>query len=94
MIVIAGVPKGPADRMTVLSDSPEPAVPTTRRKRRGPTGGQPAQGGGAVYGLGIIGALVYFVGRAETPGDYALAVGKAVMWPALLVYLALRKLDA
>jgi hypothetical protein len=42
----------------------------------------------------MIGALVYFAVRAETPGDYALAVGKAVVWPAVLVYLALRKLDA
>jgi hypothetical protein len=63
---------------------------------RGAKGGRngPAPASGAVYGLGMIGALVYFVRKAETRQDYLLAVGKAVVWPALLVYLALRRLDA
>ena len=54
----------------------------------------PAPASGAVYGLGMIGALVYFVRKAETRQDYLLAVCKAVVWPALLVYLAFRRLDA
>jgi hypothetical protein len=52
----------------------------------------PPAGGGAVYGLGMIGALAYFLGSAETPGDYVLAVGKAIVWPALLVYRAFKVL--
>jgi hypothetical protein len=52
----------------------------------------PPAGGGAVYGLGMIGALVYFAGTAQTRQDYALAVGKATVWPALLVYRAFKVL--
>ncbi len=55
-------------------------------------GGQP-QGGGAVYGLGMIGALAYFIGTSSGGRDYALALGKALVWPALLVYRAFRFLD-
>lgn len=52
----------------------------------------PPAGGGAVYGLGMIGALVYFLGSAESGGDYVLAIAKAVVWPALLVYRAFKVL--
>jgi hypothetical protein len=52
----------------------------------------PPAGGGAVYGLGMIGALAYFLGSAESGRDYVLAVGKAVVWPALLVYRAFKVL--
>jgi hypothetical protein len=45
-----------------------------------------------VYGLGMIGALVYFLGTAESGRDYVLAFGKALVWPALLVYKAFRVL--
>jgi hypothetical protein len=51
--------------------------------------GAPA-GGGAVYGLGMIGALVYFFGSAESGRDRLLAVPKASVWPALLVYKLLK----
>ena len=54
----------------------------------------PPPAGGAVYGLGLIGALVYFLRTADSREDYLLAVGKAVVWPAILVYLALRRLGA
>ncbi len=54
----------------------------------------PPPAGGAVYGLGMIGALVYFLRTADSREDYILAVGKAVVWPAILVYLALRRLGA
>jgi hypothetical protein len=48
----------------------------------------PAPGGDAVYGLGMIGAWVYFWQRADTNGDRALGVVKGVVWPAFLVYEA------
>ena len=63
-------------------------------RRRAPGGERPQQGGGAVYGLGMIGALVYFAGSAGSPREYAIALGKAVVWPAILVHLALRRLGA
>jgi hypothetical protein len=54
-------------------------------------GAQP--GGGAVYGLGMIGAMAYFFGSAESGRDYLLAAPKAVFWPALLVYRLLKYLS-
>lgn len=42
--------------------------------------------GGAVYGLGLIGAAVYYIQAAV--GFWAGVVGflKALVWPAFLVY--------
>ena len=40
----------------------------------------------AVYGLGFIGALIYFIQHATTFWIGALGVLKAVVWPAFLVY--------
>ena len=48
--------------------------------------------GEAVYGLGMVGALVYFLGTAATGRDRILGVGKAIVWPALLVNRAFRTL--
>jgi hypothetical protein len=62
-------------------------------KVRGSARSAPPPNGGAVYGLGMIGALVYFAASAETPRDYLLAFGKSMVWPAILVYLAFKKLD-
>ncbi|MFZ0323703.1 MAG: hypothetical protein WAN48_06180 [Actinomycetes bacterium] len=46
--------------------------------------------GGGIYGLGLIGAAVYYWRRAdEGAASHALALGKAVAWPAFLVYQAL-----
>lgn len=58
--------------------------------KKRPTGG----GGSPVYGLGLIGALVYFWSRADTGGDKAKAVGKSLVWPAFLVHAAFKHLDA
>ena len=55
-------------------------------------GGPGGAGGGAVYGLGLIGALVYFIQHATTFGDGLLGVLKALVWPALVVYKALELL--
>jgi hypothetical protein len=43
-------------------------------------------GGGAVYGLGFIGALVYYVQQANNFGQIIVAFLRALVWPALLVY--------
>ena len=45
--------------------------------------------GGAVYGLGLIGALVWYWQHAEGGGEQAFSVLKAMVWPAFLVYDAL-----
>ena len=43
---------------------------------------------GAVYGLGLIGAAVYFISNAETFWMGVLGVLKAIVWPAFLVFQA------
>lgn len=62
---------------------------TTQRSRQD----RPGTGGGAVYGLGLIGAMAYFLQAAESGRDYALAIPKAIFWPTLLVYRLLKMLD-
>jgi len=44
------------------------------------------QGGGAMYGIGIFGALIYYWQNATT--FWALLTGfvKAIFWPAVVVY--------
>ena len=51
------------------------------------------QGAGqAVYGLGFIGALIYYIQHAATLGMGLLAVLKAMVWPAMIVYRVLEML--
>jgi hypothetical protein len=64
-----------------------------RWKARGSRQDGAGTGGGAVYGLGMIGAVAYFLGSAESGRDYALAVPRAIFWPALLVYKLLKSLS-
>lgn len=40
----------------------------------------------AVYGLGFIGAVIYFIQHAASFGIGVLGVLKAIIWPALIVY--------
>ncbi len=48
--------------------------------------------GGAVYGLGLIGAAIYFISHAVTFWLGVLGFLKALVWPAFLVYYALKAL--
>ncbi len=56
---------------------------------RNSSGNAPA---GAVYGLGFIGATVYFISQATTFWVGVLGVLKAIVWPAFLVYELLKSL--
>jgi hypothetical protein len=49
---------------------------------------------GAVYGLGFIGAAIYYISQAT--GFWMGVVGflKALVWPAFLVYEALKHLGS
>lgn len=49
-------------------------------------------GGGAVYGLGLIGALVYFLQHTSSFMDVVMGILKALVWPAFLVYSLLNLL--
>ena len=46
------------------------------------------QGGSsdAVYGIGLIGAWVYYIGRATTTQEKVRGFFKGLAWPAFLVY--------
>jgi len=48
--------------------------------------------GGAVYGLGLIGAFVWFWTQARDGHERAIAALKAVVWPAFLVHDAFKAL--
>lgn len=42
-----------------------------------------------VYGLGFIGALVYYIQHAATFWAGVLGILKSLVWPAMLVYKSL-----
>jgi hypothetical protein len=65
--------------------------PKTTRRQTERTG-RPPQCGGAVYGLGLIGALVWFWQQADGVGEHVVGVLKAIVWPAFLVYEAFKGL--
>jgi hypothetical protein len=52
------------------------------------------QGGAseAVYGMGLIGAWIYFIGHATTFWLGVLGFLKGIVWPALMVYEFLKYL--
>ena len=50
--------------------------------------------GGIAYFLGVIGAAVYFVPKTHTFWAGIVALGKALVWPAFLVYSLLRYFHA
>lgn len=43
-------------------------------------------GSGAIYGLGILGAWVFFWQQADTFWEYVFAVIQGLVWPAFMVY--------
>ena len=49
---------------------------------------------GAVYGLGLIGAAIYYVSQATTFWAGVIGILKSLVWPAFLVYQALTTLGA
>ncbi|MDE2591880.1 MAG: hypothetical protein KGL41_03375 [Actinomycetales bacterium] len=51
-------------------------------------------GGGFFYFLGFLGAAIYFVSQANDFWAGVLGVIKAIVWPAFLVFDALKALGA
>jgi hypothetical protein len=47
----------------------------------------------AVYGLGLIGAAIYYIMHATGFWMGVLGILKAIVWPAFLVYEALNRLN-
>lgn len=52
-----------------------------------------ATGGGAVYCLGFIGALIFYISTASTFWVGVLGFLKALVWPGFLVYELLKFLS-
>lgn len=46
--------------------------------------------GGSIYGLGFIGAAIYFISVATGFWMGVLGILKALVWPAILIYQALK----
>ena len=67
-------------------------VNETESKKKRPSSKSVSVSSGT-YGLGFIGALIYFLEHAMTFGDGALGVLKALVWPAPLVYKLLEFLN-
>lgn len=50
--------------------------------------------GGAIYGFGFLGAVIYYIQAATGFWMGVLGVLKAIVWPAFLVYELLAFLNA
>lgn len=40
----------------------------------------------AIYGLGVVGALFYFLSHATSFGLVMIGIGKSIFWPAVLMF--------
>lgn len=45
--------------------------------------------GNAIYGLGVIGAMFYYLQHASTFTEGLLGIFKAMFWPAMVLYRVL-----
>jgi len=50
-------------------------------------------GSGAIYGLGMLGALVYFIQHAATVQEGIVGIFKAIFWPGVILYKVLEVLQ-
>lgn len=48
---------------------------------------------GTIYGLGVVGALFYFLQNATTLWLIIVGIGKAIFWPAILMFKLLTYLQ-
>ena len=67
-------------------DPPTPPPPPAPKPSSSPAGG-------VIYGLGLIGALVWFWRRSHGVKGHALGALKAIVWPAILVHDAFKALQ-
>jgi hypothetical protein len=47
----------------------------------------------AIYGLGVVGALFYFLQSASGLSEVLLGIGKSIFWPAILMFKLLTYLQ-
>lgn len=72
--------------MTTVTESP-----TQERKRTKVVSKQASSA--PIYGLGLIGAWVYYIGQATTFWMGVLGFLKGIVWPALLVFELMKYLN-
>jgi hypothetical protein len=62
-------------------------TPTEQTEQKGQKMQMKFQGGGSdsVYGLGLIGAWIYYIGRATTPQERVQGFFKGIVWPVFVV---------
>jgi hypothetical protein len=46
----------------------------------------------AIYGLGVVGALFYFLQNVTTFMDVLTGIAKAIFWPAIIIFRVLTDL--
>jgi len=51
-------------------------------------------GSGAIYGLGFLGALIYYISTAPTFWAGVVGILKSLVWPAFLIFELLKFLGA
>lgn len=49
--------------------------------------------GGAIYGMGVIGALIYFLIHATSFWGGLVGIVEAIFWPAVILYKVLELLE-
>lgn len=70
----------------------EPVSPPKKKYSSGHSATAMRGGGGVVYGLGFVGAAIYFVQHAVGFWLILLAILKALVWPTFVVYNLLQNL--
>ncbi|MBI4080938.1 MAG: hypothetical protein HY430_04170 [Candidatus Levybacteria bacterium] len=50
-------------------------------------------GSGAIYGIGMLGALVYYIQHATSFVDGLIGIFKAIFWPGVILYKVLEILQ-
>jgi hypothetical protein len=48
---------------------------------------------GCVYGLGFLGAVVYYIQTAQSFGDGVIGFLKAIVWPAFVIFELMKFLN-
>ena len=60
------------------------------KKEREYNYGGPGGAGGGIYGLGFIGAAVYYIQQADTFWEGVVGFLQALVWPAFWIYETLK----
>jgi hypothetical protein len=50
-------------------------------------------GSGAIYGIGVLGALVYYLQNATSFWEGLIGIFKAIFWPGVILYEVLKILN-